>query len=282
MQKTSISWTDMTSNPIHFTAFSDADGKMARGWLCTKVSRGCTNCYSETLNMRYGNKLEYNQVSLGKGEWQLYEKEFKEWAETETPSMIFVCDMTDLFHPDIPDEFRGKIFNAMNATPWHTFQVLTKRPEQALRYLGERNDRDAWSFPQNMWLGTSVEARDYVDRIDILRKIPARVRFISFEPLLEDIGEVDLSGIDWAIVGAESGAARRPFNLDWAYSLLAQARQQGVKYFFKQGSERFSGSLEGVPQDLIVREFPYIKPLHVNPPSYPAKRWKYQPAGKRW
>jgi protein gp37 len=268
LNRTSIAWTNFSSNPIHFIIRET--GK--RGWLCTKVSKGCTNCYSETINKRYGNKLDYNQVSLGKGDWVLYEKEFREWTKMETPSMIFVCDMTDFFHPEIPDRFREKIFDAMNSAPWHTFQVLTKRPEEALRYFGERNDRDVWSFPENLWLGTSVEGLDYVDRIDILRKIPVQVRFLSFEPLLEDIGEVDLSGIDWIIVGAESGALRRPFNPDWAYSLLAQARQQGVKFFFKQGSGRFSGSLVGIPQDLIVREFPYIKSLHANPLSYPAKQ----------
>lgn len=230
--------------------------KAMKGWLCTKVSKGCTNCYSEAINLRYGNRLPYNQTSLDRGEWQFYESEPLEWSRLEEPSKIFVCDMTDLFHPGIPDGFRDKVFSGMEVAPWHTFQVLTKRPEEALSYYGARNERSLWNFPSNLWLGATVESPDYVDRLDVLRKIPARIKFVSFEPLLEDIGEVDLKGIDWIIIGAESGNNRRPFDLDWAYNLLDQARLQNVKYFFKQTSGWHSGSLEGVPEDLIVREFP--------------------------
>ncbi len=257
MQRTSITWTQLTSNPIHFIVKGDPVREKARkGWLCTKVSKGCTNCYSETINFRYGNKLPYNQTSLDRGEWVFYESEPLEWAGLEEPSMIFVCDMTDLFHPGIPNGYRDKMFSGMEVAPWHTFQVLTKRPEEALSYYGARNESSLWNFPSSLWLGATVESPDYVDRLDVLRKIPAKTRFVSFEPLLEDIGEVNLKGIDWIIVGAESGNKRRPFDLEWAYNLLDQARLQNVKYFFKQTSGLYSGSLEGVPEDLIVREFP--------------------------
>ena len=251
MRPTSISWTEMASNPIHFVS---REGK--KGWLCSKVSHGCVNCYAEAINKRFGNGLDYNLTSVGRGEWQLYRKEIESWGKLDNPVKIFVCDMTDLFHDSVPDSFRDEIFAGMEVAPWHTYQVLTKRPEGILRYYGQKIEHGNWDFPNNIWLGVTIESPDYLYRLDALKRIPVSTRFVSFEPLLADINTVDLTDIAWIIVGAESGPNRRPFNLEWAYNLLNQAKRHGVKFFMKQNTALRPGSMDGIPEDLRIREFP--------------------------
>jgi len=172
------------------------------------------------------------------------------WAR---PRTIFVNSMSDLFHKDVPLDFILQIFAVMSEAHWHTFQVLTKRAER-LQSL-------APSLPwlENAWMGVSVESSENLSRIDHLREVPARTRFISFEPLLEGLGEVDLHGIDWAIVGGESGPGARPMRLEWAVELRDQCVDQGVPFFFKQwggvNKKRSGRQLEG----RIWSEYPSVQ-----------------------
>jgi protein gp37 len=144
------------------------------------------------------------------------------------PQTIFVNSMSDLFHKDVPEEFILKVFNVMNSAPWHTFQILTKRAER----LAKVSDKLAWG--KNIWIGVSVENADYKTRIDYLRTIKAQVKFISFEPLIDEIGMVNLRGIDWVIVGGESGPKARYMSPKWVINLRNQCLAQKVPFFFKQ------------------------------------------------
>lgn len=145
------------------------------------------------------------------------------------PTVYFVNSMSDLFHEDIPDRFLDQVFSVIRQTPQHTYQILTKRAERLPEYFRKR------SCPKNVWLGVSVEDRQYgVPRIDFLRQVDAPVRFLSVEPLLEDLGEVDLSGIHWVIVGGESGPKARPMKPEWVENVKQQADKAGTAFFFKQ------------------------------------------------
>jgi protein gp37 len=144
------------------------------------------------------------------------------------PQTIFVNSMSDVFHEDVPESFIQRIFDTMAKAPWHTFQVLTKRADR----LGTIGQNLTW--PDNVWMGVSVEAKDYLYRIDHLRNIGARVKFISFEPLLGGLGKIDLHGIHWAIVGGESGPQARPINKEWVLEIRDQCISTGVPFFFKQ------------------------------------------------
>jgi protein gp37 len=151
-------------------------------------------------------------------------------ARWRKPMRIFVNSMSDLFHEGVPDHFIARVWHVMETANWHTYQILTKRPERMKNLLG----RAPFKVLPNVWLGTSVENVDYVERLSWLRETPAAVRFISFEPLLGSVGEVDLSGVAWAIVGGESGPAARPMRKVWATEIRRQCRAQGVAFFFKQ------------------------------------------------
>jgi protein gp37 len=153
------------------------------------------------------------------------------------PRKIFVNSMSDLFHESMPDEFLDECFRVMSEANWHVYQVLTKRPERMLAFAN-RHPR----LPSHIWLGTSVELAMYKHRIDTLRKVPTQVRFISFEPLLGPIGEVDLEGISWAIVGGESGPNHRPILHEWVNEIRKQCKQQEVAFFFKQWGGRTAKS----------------------------------------
>ncbi len=148
------------------------------------------------------------------------------------PRLVFVNSMSDLFHPEVPDRFIAEVFDTMKACEQHTFQVLTKRPQRLARMA------DQLPWPSNIWMGVSVENASYRFRIDHLRKVPARVRFLSVEPLLEDVGELDLDGIQWVIVGGESGSNARPIQEDWVTSIRDQCVDAGVAFFFKQWGGR--------------------------------------------
>jgi protein gp37 len=164
------------------------------------------------------------------GRINLIEKALSVPLTWRKPRKIFVNSMSDLFQEGIPNEFIGRVWQIMEKAEWHIFQVLTKRPDNMLQIL-----RDIKApMLKNVWLGTSVESKEYAERIEHLRSVPAQVRFISFEPLIDDVDDVNLTGIHWAIVGGESGPRARPMQAKWIESIRAQCRKQHVAFFFKQ------------------------------------------------
>jgi protein gp37 len=211
-QQTSIEWTESTWNPITG---------------CDPVSNGCDHCYAERLANRLramGSKRYANGFEL-----TVHEDLFRIPLRWREPRMIFVNSMSDLFHESVPRDATKQIFETMNEASWHTFQILTKRPIELLR----RADELIWT--QNIWIGVTVESYRYTHRIDALRMVPARVRFISFEPLLSAIPKTtSLKGINWAIVGGESGPGARPMDPSWVTGLRALCRKHKTAFFFKQ------------------------------------------------
>ena len=207
-----IEWTEQTWNPTTG---------------CTKVSPGCKHCYAEVMARRLKamGALGYeNEFRL-----TLHENRLEQPLLRKKPTTYFVNSMSDLFHEDIPDAFLDRVFTVITNTPQHTYQILTKRAERLPQYFGQR------SCPQNVWLGVSVEDRKYgVPRIDYLRRVDARIRFLSIEPLLEDLGEIDLRGIHWVIVGGESGPKARPMREEWVANIQERAEEAGAAFFFKQ------------------------------------------------
>lgn len=219
-----IEWTDATWNPVSG---------------CTILSPGCTHCYAMRMAARLQamGHVAYEDVTRnvnGKAVWtgrlHLNEQALAIPLRWRAPRKIFVNSMSDLFQHGIPDEFIARIWDVMAQTPQHIFQILTKRPENMLRIVV--TNRLA-ALP-NVWLGTSVESRKYIDRINELRHIPAQVRFISYEPLLGPVGRVEMGGIHWAIVGGESGPRARPMRETWVDEVRTQCEEQGVAFFFKQ------------------------------------------------
>ena len=197
---------------------------------CTKISPGCKHCYAETFAERFrgvpGHPYEQGF------DLRLWPSRLEVPLRWKSPRMIFVNSMSDLFHERVPDSYIAQVFNVMKAATQHTFQVLTKRAERVAAWYGS-NPR--FEMLPNVWTGVSVEDRRYgLPRIPFLRRVPSFVRFLSVEPLLEDLGEVDLTGIDWVIVGGESGRGARPMCPEWAISIRDQCRAAGIPFFFKQ------------------------------------------------
>jgi protein gp37 len=214
--RTKIEWTDTTWNPV-------------RG--CTKISPGCTHCYAETFAERFRG-VKGHPYEQGFDLRLVPEKLLEPFSWTE-PSMVFVNSMSDLFQDGVPDDYILRVVNVMMAADWHVYQVLTKRSERLRDMLGDVL-RFA-SSARHIWWGVSVEDIRYgVPRIEHLRSAPAAIRFLSIEPLLEDLGVIDLSEIDWVIVGGESGMGARPMEESWVSSLLRQSRKASVPFFFKQ------------------------------------------------
>jgi protein gp37 len=211
-----IEWTDATWNPV-------------RG--CTKISPGCKHCYAETFAERFrGVKGHPYEQGF---DLRLVPEKLTEPFTWRSPKLVFVNSMSDLFQAGVPDEYTEAVSRVMAAADWHTYQVLTKRA-QRLRNLLNGKLRFA-AGKENIWWGVSVEDRKYgLPRVDHLRQAPAKVRFLSIEPLLEDLGEIELSGITWVIVGGESGPGARPMKREWVISIHRQCRLQGVPFFFKQ------------------------------------------------
>jgi protein gp37 len=214
--QSAIEWTDATWNPI-------------RG--CTKISSGCKFCYAERFAERFrgvpGHPFEQGF------DLRLVPEKLADPLRWQSPKMIFVNSMSDLFHEGVPDEYIEAVAQVMVQANWHTFQVLTKR-SMRMRDLLRTKLKFAQKH-QNIWWGVSVENRKHgVPRIAHLQQTEAAVKFLSVEPLLEDIGEVKLAGIDWMIVGGESGPGARPIDIQWVRSLRKQCRHSGVKFFFKQ------------------------------------------------
>ena len=206
-----IEWTEATWNPVTG---------------CTKMSLGCKHCYAE----RFAKRLKAQGHPL-------YKNGFKPTVHPEvldvplrwkSPRLVFVCSMGDLFHEKVPDSFVKEVFSVMNRADRHIFQVLTKRSERMLALA------DSLVWTDNIWAGVTVEAAAYLKRVEHLRQVPARVRFVSFEPLLGPIHELDLHGVDWVIVGGESGPGARPMKPDWARRIRDACVSQGVAFFFKQ------------------------------------------------
>ncbi len=207
-----IEWTEQTWNPTVG---------------CTKVSPGCKHCYAETMARRLkaiGVKGYENGFRL-----TLMPERLAEPLERRKPTVYFVNSMSDLFHEKVPFDYILRVFDVMAHAPQHTFQILTKRAERMAMFC---HDVDV---PANAWLGVSVENRKHgVPRIDVLRTIEAKVRFLSVEPLLEDLGAIDLEGIQWVIVGGESGHKARPMRKEWVHSVKRQCDEAEVAFFFKQ------------------------------------------------
>ena len=208
---TKIEWTDKTWNPITG---------------CTKISQGCAHCYAEVMTRRL-NAMGLPKYAEG-FKVSLHEECITEPLEWKKPHTIFVCSMSDIFHKDVPFEFVDRVMATIKQTPQHRYQILTKRAERMLEYFSTRE------IPQNVWLGVTVEAQSSKNRIECLKQLDAPVRFLSCEPLLEDLGSLDLHNIDWVIVGGESGMSARPMKEEWVLSIKQQSENQGSAFFFKQ------------------------------------------------
>jgi protein gp37 len=268
MADSAIEWTDKVWNPITG---------------CTKVSAGCANCYAETLSKRFWKNRRFEDV-------QFHEERLTQPLHWKKPSRIFVNSMSDLFHEKIEFSTIGAIFHVMSACQYHhTFQVLTKRPQRMKEFLDWYHYQVGGPFLPNVWLGVSVENQQTAEeRIPILLEVEAGVRFLSVEPMLENIylmlglkaSLVFSERIHWVICGGESGPRARPFNIEWARDLLKQCKTMGIPFFMKQmgshldatapmaartGSNRWflknkkGGDMAEWPNDLRVREFPHVK-----------------------
>jgi len=230
-----IEWTDATWNPV-------------RG--CTKISPGCKHCYAETFAERFrGVKGHPYEQGF---DLRLVPEKLTEPFTWRSPKLVFVNSMSDLFQTGIPDEYAAAVSHVMVKANWHTYQVLTKRSER-MRDLLASSLRFA-AAQKHIWWGVSVEDRKYgLPRIKHLRQSPAAVRFLSIEPLLEDLGRIDLSGISWVIVGGESGPGARPLREEWVLSILEQCKAARVPFFFKQWGgvrkARYGRELEGRTYD---------------------------------
>ena len=245
MNKTGISWTDLTWNPVSG---------------CSKVSPGCKHCYAEALSKRWGRSFDVT----------LHPEKLKEVRKIPSGSKVFVNSMSDLFHEKVPFDFIEQVMDAIGTRPDVTFQILTKRPDRLESFLhyhgyvvrGGDHHYD-YFLPRNIWIGVSVEMKRFTERINELYYLKynwdvlPNVMFISFEPLLGDIGSINLSGISWAIIGGESGPHHRPMKIEWARNIVRQAKEQGVAIWMKQlGGFRPGGDISDFPEDLRIREFP--------------------------
>jgi protein gp37 len=251
-ENSSIEWTDATWNPV-------------RG--CTKISAGCKHCYAETFAERWRG-IPNHPYEQG-FDLRLVPHKLLEPLIWSRPRRVFVNSMSDLFQENVPADYIGSAFEVMRLADWHLYQVLTKRADRMRELVG--TDHGDLAGHRHIWLGVSVENRKHgVPRIRQLRKTPAAVRFLSIEPLLEDLGKIDLRGIDWVIVGGESGPGARPMQRSWVVSIHRQCRDAGIPFFFKQWGgvqkSRNGRHLDGRTYD----EFPSIEPAA--PPSFAERR----------
>jgi len=258
MAETSIEWTDATWNPVAG---------------CTVLTAGCTNCYA----MRMAARLQamghpsYRKVTRKSGHrpvWsgriQLNANALSVPSKWRKPRKIFVNSMSDLFQDGIPAEFIARVWHTMHTANWHIFQVLTKRPENMLRVV---TDLSLPVLP-NVWLGTSVESAEYKWRIERLRSVPAAIRFVSFEPLIGRIGEIDLHQIHWAIVGGESGPRARPMHVEWVDEIRKQCDENEITFFFKQWGGVNKKAAGREYRGRIWNEFPVIASAPGTPSSF--------------
>lgn len=211
MKTTKIEWTDKTWNPITG---------------CTKISAGCANCYAEIMSKRL-QAMKQDKYKNG-FILTMHNNVLDEPIKWKKPHTIFVCSMSDLFHENVPFSFIDKVVETIKSTPQHNYQILTKRANRMAEYFSDK------SIPKNAWLGVTVDIASSKSRIDFLRNLNAPIKFLSCEPLLEDLGDMNLDGIDWVIVGGESGAKARPMKEEWVQSIKVQTEKQGSAFFFKQ------------------------------------------------
>ena len=209
--KSKIEWTESTWNPVSG---------------CNKVSRGCDNCYAERMAKRLqamGTRGYENGFEV-----TLHPESLEKPLKMKKPQVIFVNSMSDIFHDRIPDEYIIQIFEVMNKAYWHTFQVLTKRPKR----LKKISDKLNWT--PNIWMGVTVEANEYIDRVDYLRDCPATIKFLSIEPLIASVDKLNYTGIDWVIVGGESGYGAREIKKEWVLEIQKKCVKSNIYFFFKQ------------------------------------------------
>lgn len=211
MKTTKIEWTDKTWNPITG---------------CTKISAGCANCYAEIMSKRL-QAMKQDKYKNG-FTLTMHNDVLDEPIKWKKPHTIFVCSMSDLFHENVPFVFIDKVMEIIKSTPQHNYQILTKRANRMAEYFSDK------IIPKNAWLGVTVDIASSKSRIDFLRNLNAPIKFLSCEPLLEDLGDMNLDGIDWVIVGGESGAKARPMKEEWVQSIKVQTEKQGSAFFFKQ------------------------------------------------
>ena len=254
MKNSKIEWTEATWNPL-------------RG--CSRVSEGCRFCYAERVAHRFSGPGQPYEGLTTRGEegqprWNneimLVPHMLKKPLSWKQPRRIFVNSMSDLFHEKVPFEYIQQVFDVMRQASWHEFQILTKRAKR-LRELSPNID-----WPQNVWMGVSVEEASVLERVEQLRTTAAAIRFLSIEPLIEEIADIRLDDIDWVVVGGESGPKARHMHMQWAADILIQCRQAGVPFFMKQlGSwwakkygltDKKGGNFSEFPEALQVREYP--------------------------
>jgi protein gp37 len=228
--RTTIEWTDATWNPTTG---------------CDKVSPGCKHCYAERITERFPQAFPQGF------RFTLHPERLREPYRWRKPRRVFVNSMSDLFHERMPISFLLEVFRVMRETPWHTYQILTKRHQRLL----ELDPLIDW--PENVWMGVSVENQEYAHRVDFLRQTGARVKFVSCEPLLGPL-ELDLRGIHWVIVGGESGPDHRPVDPAWVRSVRDQCQRAGVPFFFKQWGGRTPKSGGRLLDGRTWDEFPQI------------------------
>ena len=235
-----IEWTDATWNPV-------------RG--CTKISPGCKHCYAETFAERFRGVAGH---PYEKGfDLQLVPQKLLEPLQWSRPKMVFVNSMSDLFHERIPDRYIAAVGQVMQVSPWHIYQVLTKRSSRLLTMLCSHLSEAA--NKANIWWGVSVEDRKHgLPRLEDLKRSRAAIRFLSIEPLLEDLGEINLQGIHWVIVGGESGYGARPINESWVISIMEQCKIAKIPFFFKQWGGVRKGRTGRLLRGRTYDEFPKI------------------------
>ena len=241
--KSNIEWTEATWNPVTG---------------CTKISPGCKHCYAERMSLRLqamGQRNYANGFDL-----TLHERMLEKPLSWKKPQLIFANSMSDLFHDEVPVDFILKVFNVMRRASWHQFQVLTKRAQRLLELNGQID------WPDNVWMGVSVENQDYTFRIDHLRKTDAVTKFLSLEPLLGPLSGLNLKGINWVIVGGESGPGARPMLEDWVSQIRDQCDVASVPLFVKQmggswaqvnkAKSKKGGNMSEWRTDLRIRDYP--------------------------
>jgi protein gp37 len=237
MSSTKIEWTESTWNPITG---------------CTKISSGCKFCYAEVMSRRLkamGQEKYRNGFELN-----MHPEVLNEPYTWKKGKMIFVNSMSDLFHKDLPIEYIQQIFKVIKENPQHLFQVLTKRAD-ILRYY----DSEGWlEWPHNLWMGVTVESNEVIGRIENLRNTGARVKFLSCEPLLTALPEMNLQGIDWVIVGGESGRTPRPIKEEWVLDIKEQCQKANVAFYFKQWGGANKKKAGKILEGKIYNEMPLI------------------------
>lgn len=230
-----IEWTESSWNPVTG---------------CTKLSNGCKNCYAYKLASRL--KAMHNPRYVNGFEVTVHEDLFDLPIRWKKPRRIFVNSMSDIFHEDLSDETILRIFNTMNQASWHTFQVLTKRAERMVML-----SRDI-KWTKNIWMGVTVEDKNAIRRIDALNETDAHIKFVSTEPLLESLGRIDLSGIDWIIVGGESGPYARPMSEEWVLEIKEQSEKYNCAFFFKQWGGKNKKKTGRLLNGRLYDEYPIV------------------------